>query len=1485
MIKTLGILLCTGVIGAAQMNWAASAEYPCYQLQQAPVLDGKIESAVWGTTPEVDGTFVPNSKDDFAERPAWFRAGWTPDALWVAVRCQGSATNVASGVPLWLQDSVEVSIVPVGGRLQLLAGASGERWEAKRPYGDSSWNSRVVRDAEGWTAEFKIPFRDCGPTAADGTVWPFTTGRYLPGPSTNAIAHRLIGEVERIAFHAQALTPEKADAVARGLAAAPPSLPAAYAAAMQAGVNRYAVQPLSDAEKAHPYTNASPGSDYCGARKYFSVAYTLASNDAERARALLQVGHCLYAISARVPSDKNVSLPHRELTRCAYEQVTELRNADPGTLADACLYVTYSLYNVGEFKDIPAIQAAARKTLSMPDLAVYAKMEALRMLSDCAIMLRDYTLTLECSEQALNTPGADVHSRGWAQVRFNALDHWRKMSETPRAKYTREYPHDPLDPAASNVLPAIAWARPGLATPLRALIMCYRDGRREVSQWAQRLDMEPTVLTTPDRRTFGEKSAESYAAGAVGFAVAAAAKQEKLFVDAMDKPADVMVLAEVAWTALPQTVREKMLKKVADGTPLILKTDLADRPDPSDGLASVLTNRVLTGLTCVYPFKGLPAFARFNDRQAWQDGVLERYRHGKGEVWVLKGFETPDYQLLTPGTPDMPGASKLVEYDYYLALVTHLLRQAAKVPISVRIEGSDFRTMNREAPEAMAFQLVSATATNVTAVWTVRDRDNRIVLHKQEQLSPQVGTNNVACGLGAICGGEYFLDLQVKDGERVLDFGSAFVTVQSADRIADVTIPKSIGKGDAIKGKVRLALSGKTKDLTVHVQRRDNYRRVVGTMEQKARKRCAFKLPTVDPVSAIQFVDVELRRGSEVLDRRSVSFRLKDFEEADRHAVVLKESGKGSYLAEYLSAGHERAGCGRVLNNVVTEALCVKDFGKGTFAFDNPRLGWIFIAAEVALTDTNAAAWVRLGTDDDSTAVLEWNGAKELRRETMRRLEPGTYRVFAGVRGAASFRSLIVRMVPENCLSYPSHPIMPAVRARIDWNYLKQHVLSSVNVVDYVTLSRGGIGMAAPTQVIEEWKKNGGNWFAYDSVPNWTPDAEILSIEEVVKFWTAEDMRMAYVDGIMADECTIAFLPKQQNKFDNYAQACLRIGIDPAFKGKVVYPWIGLGDAANFRGMMRQLAGSGHKLLLERYAAECANGAVKRDLALCYDLEMAPFWEVTPEPQKNFMQAPCPGMMAGTFNCDVRPDVNYKVFLDMQYNYLVNAPAMAGLYGFNIYAFYGADEETMRWLGKLYRHYFIEGRRNLLSKDPYVLTHLVNPDFADGLKGWTVTTAGSNSVATVTIPNFGRLTQNRSYLGNLSGADEVVSMRRSVKGPNRLTQTIRDLQPGRLYSVSFYTYDSGKAAPGSLHAVSLGIERGETLPSLSAQTPHIDLNRHFTVFRAKAATALLTISDWKDSAAPGGQIGQDLLVDCVQVQPYMADEPEPPEVSGQSDTR
>jgi len=224
----------------------------------------------------------------------------------------------------------------------------------------------------------------------------------------------------------------------------------------------------------------------------------------------------------------------------------------------------------------------------------------------------------------------------------------------------------------------------------------------------------------------------------------------------------------------------------------------------------------------------------------------------------------------------------------------------------------------------------------------------------------------------------------------------------------------------------------------------------------------------------------------------------------------------------------------------------------------------------------------------------------------------------------------------------------------------------------------------------------------------------------------------------------------------------------------------------------------------------------------------------------------------------------------MQYNYLANAPACAGLYGFALFDVLHSDEETIRWLGQLYRHYFIEGRRDLLSTDPYELKHIKNADFADGLKEWETAAAEENSIKPFALPGLARI-ENRRYIGELPGADECVLMRRSAKGPNCLTQTINNLEKGRLYSVAFYTYDVKKDEPGRHHAVTVKIDHGEILHPLSSQTAMTYLNWHFVVFRAQADSAVLSISDWKEPSEPAGTIGQELLYDFVQVQPYFSE--------------
>ena len=110
------------------------------------------------------------------------------------------------------------------------------------------------------------------------------------------------------------------------------------------------------------------------------------------------------------------------------------------------------------------------------------------------------------------------------------------------------------------------------------------------------------------------------------------------------------------------------------------------------------------------------------------------------------------------------------------------------------------------------------------------------------------------------------------------------------------------------------------------------------------------------------------------------------------------------------------------------------------------------------------------------------------------------------------------------------------------------------------------------------------------------------------------------------------------------------------------------------------------------------------------------------------------------YSMDCYPTVDFKVFLDMQFHTIANDPSFDGLGGLSAWILRYADDETIRWMSKVYRHYAIEGRRTLLSDKygyAYELRHIENPDFGKGLEGWFVAPASEGSILTGKMKGFG----------------------------------------------------------------------------------------------------------------------------------------------------
>lgn len=132
-------------------------------------------------------------------------------------------------------------------------------------------------------------------------------------------------------------------------------------------------------------------------------------------------------------------------------------------------------------------------------------------------------------------------------------------------------------------------------------------------------------------------------------------------------------------------------------------------------------------------------------------------------------------------------------------------------------------------------------------------------------------------------------------------------------------------------------------------------------------------------------------------------------------------------------------------------------------------------------------------------------------------------------------------------------------------------------------------------------------------------------------------------------------------------------------------------------------------------------------------------------------------------------------------------------------------------------------------------------------------------------------------------------LRRSAKAPNVVHQTVQGLTPGRLYSAKLISGDRQEFQKGvstrTVHAVRPQVSGAEIIPDKSFQyafnrcySHHVDafndrnpyfMTLHRVVFRAQAATAELRFTDGAAPGTPAGPVGQELMCNFIEVQPYL----------------
>jgi hypothetical protein len=568
----------------------------------------------------------------------------------------------------------------------------------------------------------------------------------------------------------------------------------------------------------------------------------------------------------------------------------------------------------------------------------------------------------------------------------------------------------------------------------------------------------------------------------------------------------------------------------------------------------------------------------------------------------------------------------------------------------------------------------------------------------------------------------------------------------------------------------------------------------------------------------------------------------------------------------------------RVLNNLCWELLEVND-AQGLIdpqTFTVPIDRWILVrtAAEVA-----AGAEARVMIDGDPTGRPATVHSATGTLEAMRYMKAGQYKLHVDAKGAAVVKRITVRAIPA--LQQAFYGSVPHVQAYgpHDWQMMSKDVLPNVNVM---------ISGAVPEpDHIQPWKEAGRSWIAIQGygvadVKFDAPDAA----DKVFAAWSAsQGYQHPLMDGIIVDE----FGGGDGLEYDVYRQVVERL--NATFKPKIYMPYGGrfYGGDRSTKFAQAALDGGGY-VCPEYYLIEQPSQPEAEQFiydSLVSDMRR---WE-------NGMPGVIPRVLVvlgymsqPTESLNVNPSVNFKVYMDMQMRALATHPSCFGLGGLQWYHSSYCDEENVRWAGRLYRHYAIEGSTRPLTKDPYILPHLRNPDFAAGTEGWTVAPAESGSVKTGAHAGYSWLEGRypRTKMG-----DTFLLMKRSDTKPNVFSQEIKNLTPGRMYSLKMITADYQnlvqEKSEKKTNAISIRLDNVElstdpkrnfqfTFPNCYAHLLgkfnaqyNYWMNYHWRVFTAKETTTKLTVTDWQHDQQPGGPIGQELMFNFIEIHPYLGD--------------
>jgi len=348
---------------------------------------------------------------------------------------------------------------------------------------------------------------------------------------------------------------------------------------------------------------------------------------------------------------------------------------------------------------------------------------------------------------------------------------------------------------------------------------------------------------------------------------------------------------------------------------------------------------------------------------------------------------------------------------------------------------------------------------------------------------------------------------------------------------------------------------------------------------------------------------------------------------------------------------------------------------------------------------------VRVLLDKDTVIVREGTGMVE----AMRYISKGVHAIQVEAKGEIRVEQLVVRAIPE--LIHCGLGFDPQIKSYgvYDMEFLKVDILPNVTtliVPNNIKLSE---------LAIDDWHRQGKRFVAEVGI-----DSQAKTAEEHFRYWSGFYDKAPFLDGIIINEFIVnrpvaewvatmteerlARMAKEREEYGFYGETLKRLRADERYKDKTLYAYVGgsgkkLNQEIIGTNFIRTVIDCGYRVALERYLHEMSSEQGSK-AALDTFIDGIADWEAK-EPGVTKQMVIAFGLFSmppGGIN--KQPNVDYHVWMDQQMNLVANHPVLSGVAGLAWWTSLLADEETVRFVGKLYRHYAIEGKTNMLTKDP-----------------------------------------------------------------------------------------------------------------------------------------------------------------------------------------